>query len=117
MQRNSLNTHIQLNTKLPHRNSKLLLIRQWHAKAEINLLNSRNNSICNYIKRKLSSPTKLSYLINHDGNTITADAMIAQELNTYISLVYIFDDGFIPQFPQSAVASEMISIHFEYSRL
>ena len=39
--------------------------------------------------------------------------MIAQELNNYFSSVYITDDIVIPPFPQIAVASEIISIHFD----
>ena len=65
------------------------------------------------INKTLSSPAKLSYLINHDGNTVTEDAMIAQELKNYFSSVYISDDGVIPLFPPIAVASEITSIHFD----
>ena len=117
MQKNSSNTNIRVRYKAVAKELKIA-VNKWYANAEINLLNSRNNnSIYNYINKKLSSPAKLSYLINHDGNNITEDTMIAQELNNYFSSVYISDDGVITPFSQIANASEITSIHLTYSRL
>ena len=126
IKKNSLNTDIHVRYKTAA-DELTIAVNKWRANAEIiNLLNYRNNnSIYNYFNKKLSSPAKLSYLIkklsspaklsylikklsspaklsyliNHHGNTITEDAMIAQELNNYFSSVYVSDDEVIPPFP------------------
>ena len=77
------------------------LIKKLSSPAKLSYLIKKLSSPAklSYLIKKLSSPAKLSYLINHHGNTITEDAMIAQELNNYFSSVYVSDDGVIPPFP------------------
>ena len=94
MQKNSSNTDIRVRNKAATKELKIV-VNKCCANAEINLLNSRNN---NSIYNKKKNPAKLSYLNNHDGNTITEDAMIAQELNNFFSSIYISGDGVIPPF-------------------